>query len=634
MRKLIFFLLLIFLGEGIFVKGQDTLLPLRSNPVIFQSTADASLQAKKNQTNNFLSLSLPFFDDFAKQSTRPDLNKWLPGSSVYLNKSYPRAPFTIGVATFDGLNSFGYPYNISAGINSSAGADTLTSRPINLSFLNASDSSVYLSFFYQARGWGDAPETADSLVLEFYRSSDTTWNSAWAKAGFNPGVNDSSWRYVMVKVPGISGYFTNDFQFRFRNRATLCGALDHWHLDYVLLNAGRNKSDSSFKDIAFGYQAPSLLRSYSSMPYWQFVSGGDVVSSYPVFIRNNDTTTSASNFAVKLEVFDTLNNPVLPQVSPGNFNIDNWTIGGWDDYPSHANQVINVPVPSNMTDSGTFRTRLTIQPNDFNLDENWNDTLLGETHFYNYYSFDDGTAEAGYGLNQYGSKMAVKISLNKYDSLKAVDIYFAPVVSVPLIMNSSYVIWVWNDNNGLPGDSVYADTIRYPEYLSNQFQNAFQRDTLLQAVALNPGTYYIGFQQSGNIPLNVGFDRNYNHRDRMFYNTNGTWVNSSFDGSYMIRPVFKKLDLGSGVQEIKNSSNGFTVFPNPSNENITIACNSQLNGNEFEMSLYDVSGRKVYQQRFRDHEKISTSTLSEGMYILKVNSSSEGVFTTTVIISK
>ena len=225
-------------------------------------------------------------------------------------------------------------------------------------------------------------------------------------------------------------------------------------------------------------------------------------------------------------------------------------------------------------------------------------------------------------------------SLNKFDSLKAVDIYFAPVVNVPLIMNSSYVIWVWNDNSGVPGDSVYADTVRYPEYLNNEFQNAFQRDTLLKAVALNPGTYYVGFQQTGNTPLNVGFDRNFNHRDHMFYNTNGTWANSSFDGSYMIRPVFKKLDLGTRLEEMKSEEKGISIFPNPADEFISIHLFGKSSSNEFDVVVHDLSGRKVLQQRIRNHEKVSTTSLAEGIYILKINSSSEVVFTKTIVITK
>ncbi|MFN6037805.1 MAG: T9SS type A sorting domain-containing protein, partial [Bacteroidota bacterium] len=506
--------------------------------------------------------------------------------------------------------------------------------PINLSFLQNNDTSVYLSFFYQTRGWGDPPETADSLVVEILRSSDTTWNKLWARAGFNPGTNDSTWRFVLLKIPSNAGYYTNDFQFRFRNRATLSGSLDHWHVDYIYLNAGRTKSDSSFKDIAFGYQAPSILRNYSSIPFWQFNNSGDIVSSFPVFIRNNDTTTAASNFAVKLEVFDTLNNPILPQVSPGNFNIDNWEIGGWDNYPPHCNQNISIPVPSGMSDSGTYKTKLFITPNDFNFDQNWNDTLIGYHHFSNYYSFDDGTAESGYGLNQYGSMMAVKINLNVADSLKAVDIYFDPIINIQSVLNSTYTIWVWNDNNGVPGDSVYADTLRNPVFYNNQFQNAFKRDTLMKSIYLNPGAYYVGFKQTGNLPLNVGFDRNYNHQDRMFYNTNGTWQNSSFKGSYMIRPVFGKYELGQGIKFAAFEDKKITVYPNPTESTVVIKINQYPNNEIIKLSIFNCSGEIISERIIKNNDQVDFSNFETGIYLIRASDNKGNFYTTKIILHK
>jgi hypothetical protein len=631
MQRFIFYIFLQYAFLGIFSQS-DSLYPLKYNFALQNNLKNLSKTNSKLYNQNISNLSLPFFDDFAKPLTRPDSTKWMSNSSVYVNTGFARAPFSIGVATFDGLNKFGYPYNPNATVNSSGGADTMTSRIIDLSFLNAGDTSLFLSFFYQTRGWGDAPETSDSLIVEIFKNGDTTWNRLWGKAGFNPGVNDSTWKFVLLNIPSNSGYFNNNFQFRFRNRATLSGSLDHWHIDYVYLNAGRTKSDSSFKDITFGYQSPSILRNYSSIPFWQFNNSGDIVSSFPVFIRNNDTTTSASNYAVKLEVFDTLNNPVLPQVTPGNFNIDNWVIGGWDNYPPHNNQTISIPVPSGMSDSGTYKTKLTITPNDFNFDQNWNDTLFGYHHFSNYYSFDDGTAESGYGLNQYGSMMAVKINLNVADSLKAVDIYFDPIINIPSILNSTYNIWVWNDNNGLPGDSVYADTLRNPAFLNNQFQNAFKRDTLKKTIYLNPGTYYIGIKQTGNLPLNIGFDRNYDHQDRMFYNTNGTWLNSSFKGSYMIRPVFGKYELGQSIKYLFANDKKITIFPNPTSDIINIKLTDYNPNDDLKLSIYDATGRIIINDKINNNQVLDLSNYKSGIYFIHLYDSKGNIYKSKILL--
>ncbi|MGV2480783.1 UNVERIFIED_CONTAM: hypothetical protein IGO34_28745, partial [Salmonella enterica subsp. enterica serovar Weltevreden] len=91
--------------------------------------------------------------------------------NVYINHTSPIAPLSIGVATFDGLNKKGYPYNLTAPVSSSALADKLTSRPINLKSKRGvayqPSDSIYISFYYQAEGRGDSPEPNDSLSLDF-----------------------------------------------------------------------------------------------------------------------------------------------------------------------------------------------------------------------------------------------------------------------------------------------------------------------------------------------------------------------------------------------------------------------------------------------------------------------------------
>jgi hypothetical protein len=290
---------------------------------------------------------------------------------------------------------------------------------------------------------------------------------------------------------------------------------------------------------------------------------------------------------------------------------------------------------SPVTDSVTYRSKHWITPNDFNLDGNINDTLIGIHNFYNYYSFDDGTAEAGYGLNTYGAMMAVKIQLNQLDTIKAVDIYFNPILSVGLIQNSSYRVAIWSDNGGVPSTNpIYKDSLIYPDYLTNANTNAFQRDTLTSPVPLSGGTvYYVGIIQTSNQPLNIGFDRNYNHKDRMFYNATGNWANSSFDGSYMIRPIMRKLDLFSGIKtEIKEPLN-VVVFPNPAKTNITINHSGIKTGQYVNAELYDVAGRLILVEKILNNQSIDISNVTNGIYLLRVNNGEEILHTSKLFIS-
>ena len=102
-----------------------------------------------------------FLDDFSYNSYFPDNLLW-EDSAVFVNRSYPINPVTLGVATFDGLDANGMAYDISASTQGKR-ADSLTSKAIDLSAVD----SAYLLFYYQAEGLGDNPQTEDSLVLEF-----------------------------------------------------------------------------------------------------------------------------------------------------------------------------------------------------------------------------------------------------------------------------------------------------------------------------------------------------------------------------------------------------------------------------------------------------------------------------------
>ena len=66
------------------------------------------------------------------------------------------------MATFDGLNEYGFAYKENA-LGSDSIADVLTSRFLNLLSL----TDVYLSFQIQEGGWGELPSNTDSIVVEF-----------------------------------------------------------------------------------------------------------------------------------------------------------------------------------------------------------------------------------------------------------------------------------------------------------------------------------------------------------------------------------------------------------------------------------------------------------------------------------
>ena len=70
---------------------------------------------------------------------------------------------------FDALDINGEFYPSQYGTKYASG-DTLTSKPIDLYY--PGDNTIFLSFFYQPGGFGDAPENEDELMLDFYSPED------------------------------------------------------------------------------------------------------------------------------------------------------------------------------------------------------------------------------------------------------------------------------------------------------------------------------------------------------------------------------------------------------------------------------------------------------------------------------
>ena len=162
-RTTITFLLLFILPCAFAQNSGEILVDLTSSPAV----------SPLNQSRNSqITVALPFFEDFSKGLAIPANDMW-NSQNVQVNASYGINAKTNGVATFDAIGSNGNLYpNLSIYKSS---ADTLTSNAINLNF--PSDTTVYLTFWYQPQGNGNQPQKQDSLMLEFF---DPT-NGAWVK---------------------------------------------------------------------------------------------------------------------------------------------------------------------------------------------------------------------------------------------------------------------------------------------------------------------------------------------------------------------------------------------------------------------------------------------------------------------
>ena len=192
-------------------------------------------------------LSLPFWDDFSTVEPGYPDTLWVNSNSVYISSGLGLNAPTINVATFDGLDSLGVPYNPNE--TSAIGfTDKLVSRPLLMTEVPLNErNTVYLSFFYQWRGYGEPPDNTDFLRVEF-RDDQGSWVDVFTVHGDE--VPDFEGFNTVILPVHEERWFHDGFQFRFRTYGRMSGPFDTWIVDYVLLNKGRDDSTPSFPDRA------------------------------------------------------------------------------------------------------------------------------------------------------------------------------------------------------------------------------------------------------------------------------------------------------------------------------------------------------------------------------------------------
>ncbi len=527
---------------------------------------------------------------------------------VYINGNYPIEPPTIGVATFDGLARTGYPYNF-AQYTAYGVADHLTTVGIQLG-ANTPQDSLYLSFFYQPQGLsGDGNvQSIDSLILEFYAPLEQLWYPAWK----TPYIPLQDFEQVLVPITDLR-YFHNGFKFRFSNYATLSGSFDHWHLDYVRLAAQRTFDDTRLIDVAYMYPETSLLQTYTSVPFHKFddAPASYMAQSVTALQRNLDSEDRfiTYGFLAKEE-----NDATVFARSSGN----NTSGNALQIFPSdHAINPAAQPAiydPSLSTDAAFWRVKLWTNTTPDN--NRYNDTVTFVQEISNYMSYDDGSAEMGYGLLDAGNALAYRYDIVGGDSLRAIRMYFNPQANDPQSSpnpdEGSFLLSVWTD---LSQEPVFQNFTSFsPQYRSDGIDHF--TEYLLDSAIYVEGMFYVGFVQTADVRMNLGFDRNRNNQNKIFYKTVGGFTNTNFEGSLMMRPVFvAAVDPFAAMEEMSIGS-ALTLVPNPANDAVLIRCEGAIPGSI--VQCLDATGRLVKQETWSAARAMLISELNQGMYILRM----------------
>ncbi len=545
---------------------------------------------------------------------------------AYVNNTYPINPPTIGVATLDGLNEYGLPYNNSS-THTYGTADYLTSNQLNLAGLAGTDS-LYLSFFYEAQGLGDYPDLDDSLILEF-KDNSNAWRTVWYDTGYTSSLLvPNTFKYVLVNVPDLSfpySYFYNTFQFRFRNKASLYGNNDHWHIDYVRLDKNRNSDDTAIYDMAFVYPFPTILKDFTLMPADQFNFPDDLRDSLLLPVHNLDpiavVNPPATNFitgaeelyptsaVVKADVLQTFNaaeyssilvNPLSDYVVP---NTPNWPV-----------------------DSLVINSRVFIEPNDTRAA---NDTLYQRQQFDNTYAYDDGSAEAAYGITGTGTKkFAYEFILNQPDTLTAFQVQYSQIEDNVSDLVFNFYAWDSLKKNTVTFDDatrqIFSLENKKPFYIDSV--NGFTTYKLDSPIIVSNKIYF-GWAQTDNRRLQIGYDLNSKlGKAHMLIFTGTTWKSSTISpaGSPMLRLIFDtdyQGNTSTAVAEVQAEMTDISVYPNPTSGLLTIA-NSGANV-AYNAFVTNLLGETLLTRQGVVNQ-LDLSGVANGVYLLTLQNAQTG----------
>lgn len=654
MIKNIFAIVVLTLA-GISATAQEILTMPAFNPTVSNQYKIENKHVLKSASV----LSLPFYDDFSVISVYPSPLRWAD-NFTFVNTDYAKKPPSVGVATLDALDETGSLYP-NAGQNQ-FDADYLTSLPIRLDSIlspskraiNRSDS-IFLSFYYQPQGRTISPPSKKaSLILEFHSpgdydtiatAGDTTyekrWNERWITTG---GISADSFampdnkyfRQVIIPITSIidsARYYKNGFQFRFRNIATLKGNSQpdwrnngsHWNIDVVWLSNGRSMNDTSMKDVAFGDQAPSMLKNYESMPFKQYSKNfvNEMKENIDIAISN----LSNENRSVVYK-YDMRKNSEAPfkEYDGGSQTLTPYATTGYTTYPAFAHPPVVSFFPPSTDQKVVFHIIHTLTP-DPNPIFRSNDSIQYDQLFSNYYAYDNGTSEAGVGINGAGGSYAVQFKLNEADTLRGFQIFLNPVTGGT---NQEIIdLNVWKDQFGVPGqivDAINGVTLLYPTSINEFATYWFEEPVIVNAVSFPGLIFYIGWTQSSNNNLNIGFDRYKDSYSKRFYNVSGMWESSDplNYGSAMMRPIVGfqnplNIEKPSEIQQL-------AFHPNPVTDGNLLIRLPELWKNIAEenlnINIISASGSLVLNRSFSN--PVDVNSLAPGFYLVILTDTDSG----------
>ncbi len=550
--------------------SQEVLIKTEQNPVYFNSTSQG---LRQQQTNGQLdTIQLPFYDDFRNSDYKVSGNLWYNSNNItvfHYGSKLPSGSF----AMLDGCDSLNLPYVPL--LQSYGSSDTLTSHCIDLSLLNPSDS-IYLSFWIQNGGVFDTAEVSDSIILAFRDTSDFT--EVWRTTG-DQIPTDSS---IQILIPVADSVFFNKcFQFNFIRIGSQNGRFDNYLISEVYLDKNRNYKDSLYTISATSITGSPFGKFYH-IPLRQFKAMA-IDSLRPIDYTFFNNTNSPANITATVNIYDNINNQInitnsFPVSLPGVF-YDTISIGS--------------PLLNTINNTAEINYEFIYN----------NDTLRSKFRVDSVWAYDDGSAEAGYGIYQ-DQSFGQEFTLLQPDSLRAIYISFFPTQYK--FKDKTFVLQVWRFKAGVPDSVLYQRNVKLK---TSEVPNGFYRYVLDSVLPL-PTKFLIAVRQYDSNPLSVGFDKSHSPNS-IWFQQNGNWKRSIFEGNLLMRAELQGGAKGKLVANIAYDKNEIKIFPNPAGDFVRIASNYP----NLYWELYNVLGEKI---KVGKTTTINIANLPQGVYFIKL----------------
>ena len=271
-------------------------------------------------------------------------------------------------------------------------------------------------------------------------------------------------------------------------------------------------------------------------------------------------------------------------------------------------------------DSALLRFKAALRTDE--IDPKMNDTVIHEQLFKDYYAYDDGTAEIGYGLrgkSSAGGLVALKFNSYQPDLLGGAYISFNQVHD-SLNLDYYFKLVVWEVlADGFPGSVIWEDEkdykveypTTYPGYAKYEFSEPVPVD----------GPFFIGLRQYNQYMLNIGLDLNNRSSPAvMYYNLQGDWRPTDRKGIMLFRPFL--YDASTGVENSTKAFANLQIYPNPAKDLVYFKIPEEDAGTDPRIDIVDASGRLI-RQVVTGSNSLDISDLNPGIYYIRVVSGSD-----------